>query len=141
MISIGKGIVAGVVASALLYGALFLLSFVNAVPSPDPVRMLSGIRLWPLALSWIVQFALGGFVWGALFAIVSPILPGPYWLRGAIFGVIVWLSTLGLAWIEPTAGMRFEVAAVLLNLAFGTVLGATYGSLLDQRDMASRRRV
>ncbi len=131
MIDIGKGIVSGVVATALLCGALYLLSLPGAVPSPDPVRALSGVSLWPPALSWIVQFALGAFVGGPLFALVSPILPGPYGLRGLIFGVTIWLLTLGAAWFEPTAHLQVGAAAAVLHVLFGAGLGLTYGAVLD----------
>lgn len=131
MIDFGKGIVSGVIAAALLCGCLYLLSLAGALSRPDPVYVLSGITLFPPALSWIVQFALGAFVWGLLFAPASSILPGPYWLRGLIFGVLVWGVALGAAWLAPAAHLPIGATAVVLNLLFGAVLGTIYRALLD----------
>ncbi len=130
MIDLGKGVISGVVATALLCGILLLLSFVGAVPSPEPVRALRGISLFPAALGWVIQFALGAFGWGLLFALVSPALPGLYWIRGLVFGVAICLVMLGAAWLKPTAGLQVRVVPLVLQLLYGAMLGLTYGALL-----------
>jgi len=131
MVDIGKGVLSGVVATALLCGALYLLSLSGVLARADPVFVLNGVSLWPPVLSWIVQFALGAFVWGTLFAFISSILPGPYSLKGVIFGAVVWLVALGVAWLVPAAVLPFGAIAAALHVLFGGVLGFTYGSVLE----------
>ncbi len=131
MVDIGKGILSGVVATTVLCSALYLLSLAGILARPDPVHVLNGVSLWPPVLSWIAQFALGAFVWGTLFAFLSSILPGPYSLKGLIFGVVVWFLALGVAWLVPAATLPIGAMTAALHVLFGGVLGLTYGSLLE----------
>lgn len=34
------------------------------------------------AMAWVLHYAIGTVAWGGLFAVFSPHLPGPHWLRG-----------------------------------------------------------
>jgi hypothetical protein len=64
MINIGKGVIAGLVASTAVIGAIYLGSLAGAVPPADPVRALSGVMLSPPGLGWVMHFAVGTFLWG-----------------------------------------------------------------------------
>jgi hypothetical protein len=81
MVNIGKGIIAGFVVSAALSGAVVLAAWTGLTLAFRPVEAVSGIMLTPAGLSWVVHFAIGTFPWGGLFATLSPILPGPFWLK------------------------------------------------------------
>jgi hypothetical protein len=63
MINIGKGIIAGLVASTAVSGAVFLTALTGVTQAPDPVRVASGIMLTPMGLGWVVHFAAGTFLW------------------------------------------------------------------------------
>ncbi len=87
--------------------------------------------------AWIFHFVVGVVVWGGLFAVFSPHLPGPHWLRGLMFGVLTWLAMM-LAFL-PAAGMpifalgtgaAIPMAALAVNLIFGVTLGESYHLLL-----------
>jgi len=135
MINIAKGIIAGLVASAALSGAVCLAAWAALVQAFDPVQAVSGIMLSPLGLSWVGHFALGTFLWGSLFSILSPVLPGPFWFKGVVFGGIAWLFMLVVTWAaDPITLPRVDPRPVLFHLLFGVVLGSTYGILLDRSE-------
>jgi hypothetical protein len=79
-------------------------------------------------------------IWGVGFAIVSPYLPGPQWLRGTIFAVCAWLLMMivvmpmaGAGMFGRGLGMMAPVATLVLHVVFGAVLGGVYGLLSDKQ--------
>jgi len=142
MINIGKGIIAGLLASAAASGAIFLGSLAGVLPAADPVRALSGVVLSPPGLSWVMHFAVGTFLWGPLLAVLSPILPSPFWFKGVVFGALAWLLMLLVTWAaDPASHPQANLEPILLHLFFGGVLGWIYGVLLDRAErQASTRR-
>lgn len=143
MINIGKGIIAGLVASATVSGAVSLGSLTGIVTAPDPVRAASGIMLSPTGLSWVLHFAIGTFLWGPILAVLSPILPSPFWFKGVVFGALAWLLMLVVTWAaDPASPPQPDPGPALLHLLFGAVLGWIYGALLDRAErQTSTRRV
>ena len=143
MINIGKGIIAGLLASAVVSGVIFLGSLIGIVPALDPVRAVSGVMLSPIGLSWIVHFAVGTFLWGPLLAVLSPVLPSPFWFKGVVFGVLAWLLMLLVTWAaDPASPPQASLGPILLHLFFGAALGWIYGALLDRAErQTSTRRV
>jgi hypothetical protein len=142
MINIGKGIIAGLVASATIAGAFVLAALTGITQASDPVQAATGIMLTPTGLSWVVHFAVGTFLWGPLLAVLSPVLPSPFWFKGLAFGMFAWLLMLLVTWaVDPGSPPQPDLASVLLHLLFGTVLGGMYGILLDRAERrASTRR-
>jgi hypothetical protein len=135
MINIGKGIITGLVASAAVSATVFLGTSIGVLPAPDPVRAVSGIMLSPLGLGWVAHFAVGTFLWGPLFSVLSPVLPSPFWFKGVTFGMLAWLLMLFVTWAaDPVAPPRPNLEPVLLHLLFGAVLGSLYGTLLDRTE-------
>ncbi|WP_134495928.1 DUF6789 family protein [Microvirga pakistanensis] len=142
MINIGKGIIAGLVASAAVSGTTLLVSFAGMIQVADPVHTVSGIMLTPTELSWVVHFAVGTFLWGPLLAVLSPFLPSPFWFKGLVFGALAWLLMVLATWVDDPASVpQPGVLPVLLHLLFGAVLGWIYGVLLDrtEREASARR--
>jgi hypothetical protein len=138
MVNIGKGIIAGFVASAALSGAVVLAAWTGLTLAFHPVEAVSGIMLTPAGLSWVVHFAIGTFLWGGLFSALSPILPGPFWLKGVVFGAIAWLLMAVVIWAaDPTSPPQILPGRVLLHLLFGILLGSIYGTLLDRAERRS----
>jgi hypothetical protein len=135
MINIGKGIIAGFVASAAASGAIFLGSLAGVLPAADPVRSVSGVTLSPLGLSWVMHFAVGTFLWGPLLAVMSPILPSPFWFKGVVFGALAWLLMVLATWAaDPASPPQANLEPILLHVLFGGMLGWTYGTLLDRTE-------
>jgi len=134
---IGRGIVAGFVATVVLSAMMLMKQSMGLMPELDPIGMISAMAgASSPAVGWISHFVIGSVGWGVGFAIVSPYLPGPYWLRGAIFAVGAWLMMMIV--MMPMAGaglfglglsMMAPVAALVLHIVFGLVLGGIYGLL------------
>jgi hypothetical protein len=75
MINIGKGIIAGLVASATIAGAFVLAALTGITQASDPVQAATGIMMTPTGLSWVVPFAvvlhlLFGTVLGGMYGIL-----------------------------------------------------------------------
>ena len=136
-IVIGRGIVAGFVATVVLSAMMLMKQSMRLMPELDPIGMISAMAgASSPVVGWISHFVIGSVGWGVGFAIVSPYLPGPYWLRGAIFAVGAWLMMMIV--MMPMAGaglfglglsMMAPVAALVLHIVFGLVLGGIYGLL------------
>ena len=124
---IGNGIVAGFIAT-LVMSALH-----------EPVTVVTeavGVRA-PVA-GLLFHFFVGTLLWGSAFGVLHDYLFGPSWLRGVIFAsgaalVVLFaiapltgsgLLCLKLGWFAP-------VVVTLFHLAYGAILGAVYGKLID----------
>ena len=138
---IGRGIVAGFVATIVLSAIMLMKQSMGLMPELDPIAMIAGMAgASSPAVGWIGHFVIGSVFWGAGFAIVSPYLPGPYWLRGTTFAVGAWLMMMIV--MMPIAGagpfglslsMMVPVASLVLHVVFGLVLGVIYGLLGDKQ--------
>ncbi|TMJ01768.1 MAG: hypothetical protein E6G97_15135 [Alphaproteobacteria bacterium] len=124
---IGNGIVAGFIATLVL-SALH-----------EPVTLLTaavGVRA-PVA-GLLFHFFVGTLLWGSVFGLVHDYLFGPDWLRGVMFAggaavvvmlVIAPLTGSGLFCLK--LGVFAPVVVALFHLAYGAILGAIYGKLID----------
>ena len=142
---IGKGIVAGFVATVVLSAMMLMKHSMGLMPELDPIAMITAIAgASSPAVGWIGHFAIGSIFWGVGFAIVSPYLPGPSWSRGVIFAAGAWVMMMTV--VMPMAGYGLfgfglgtmtPVATLVLHAIFGLVLGGVYGVLSDkQRSIA-----
>ena len=120
------------VATVVLSAIMLVKHSMGLMPELDPVAMITAGANSP-ALGWIAHFVIGSIFWGIGFAVVSPYLPGPFWLRGLIFAVGAWL--LMMIVMMPMAGaglfglglsMMTPVATLVLHIVFGLVLGGVY---------------
>jgi uncharacterized membrane protein YagU involved in acid resistance len=136
---IGRGIAAGLVATVVLSAMMLMKQSMGLMPELDPIGMITTMvgASFPAA-GWIGHFVIGTLFWGVGFAIVSPYLPGAYWLRGAIFAVGAWLTMMIVVMPMAAAGMfglglarMAPAATLLLHVVFGLVLGGVYGLLGD----------
>ena len=144
--AIGKGIVAGFVATVVLSAMMMMKQSMGLMPELNPIAMISDMAgLASPIIGWIGHFAIGTVFWGAGFAILEHYLPGPYWLRGMVFAIGAWL--LMMIVVMPMAGagafglglgvMR-PIATLLLHVVFGLVLGGVYGLLGGGQASATR---
>jgi len=134
MNNIGKGMIAGFVATAVLSMLMLMKSAMGLMPELDIISMLSGMMGSGLAMGWIAHFMIGTVIWGGLFALFGPKLPGgSFWLKGVIFGVGAWLLMMlavmpmaGAGVFGMNLGMVAPVMTLMLHLIYGTVLGGVY---------------
>src|SRR6516164_10439310 len=124
---IGRGIVAGFVATLVLSAMMLMKQSMGLMPELDPIAMIADMAgASSPAVGWIGHFAIGTVFWGIGFAIVSPYLPGPYFLRGMIFAAGAWLMMMivmmpmaGAGLFGAGLGMMTPVATLMLHIVFG----------------------
>jgi hypothetical protein len=124
---IGNGVVAGFIAT-------LVLSVLH-----EPVMLVTeavGVRA-PVA-GWLFHFFVGTLLWGGAFGFAHDYLPGPSWVRGVTFAagaaaivllLFAPLSGAGLFCLKHGMFAPFVVAT--FHLAYGAILGAVYGKLID----------
>jgi len=144
---IARSLAAGLVATLVLW--VLKLSR-GSVPQLDTIRFLDSVAdatakvtglPGPLAAGWIWHWFVGMLLWGTLFGIMLPILPGRrYWLKGCAFGVIAGLLTMLM--VMPLAaagyfGMELTyldpVVSLVYHMIYGATLGGVYGLLAGRR--------
>ncbi len=131
-----KGMVAGFVATAVLSGLMLMKTMMGLMPELDVIAMLTKMMgtSTPIA-GWIAHFVVGTVVWGGLFALLDPSLPGQsHWVRGVVFGIGAWMLMMiavmpmaGAGMFGMNLGMMAPVMTFVLHVIFGAVLGAIYG--------------
>ena len=136
---LGRGIAAGFVATVVLSVLMLMKNAMGLMPDLDVIKMLSQMmgNSGP-AMAWLAHFVIGSVIWGSLFAWLSPLLPGPQWLRGVVFATGAWLMMMiaimpmaGAGAFGLSLGIISPIATLMLHWVYGAVLGGTYGSLVD----------
>ena len=74
-------------------------------------------------------------MWGVLYALLNPFLPGQDWFRGATFATGAWLLMMivmmpmaGTGLFGLHLGTMAPIAALVLHWIYGAVLGGIYGA-------------
>lgn len=127
----GRAIVAGFAATAAMTLALYVLVSVLA-GRPLDSAMLGGVVAWMPAM--VPQFVNGSITLPLIYVyLVFRFLPGEPWIKGALWGVILWClaeilvmplmqdALSGVTSIGATAILVFGLLLVLL--VYGTLLG------------------
>ena len=132
---IGTAIAAGFVATVVLSAMMLLKRSMGLMPELDPIAMLTSMAgASSPALGWIAHFVIGSIFWGVGFAIVSPYLPDPYPLRGAVFAVGAWLIMMLV--VMPMAGagsfgLGLGIMAPVVTLALHATMERRWNLGLD----------
>ncbi|MEO5349717.1 MAG: hypothetical protein H7836_08735 [Magnetococcus sp. YQC-3] len=146
--NISRGIIAGLPATAVLSVLILSDSVLPQFAQASLINNLiekvmeyQGITVFPY-VGWILHFCIGTIVWGTIFGVVEPILPGRTWRRkGMAFGA--GCAFVLLVAIIPIAGagffgMKLTLAGILVtimqHLIYGFVLGDAYWRLLPARE-------
>jgi Family of unknown function (DUF6789) len=137
MNNILKGVVAGLAATVVLSVLMLMKSAMGLMPQLDVISMLSGMMGGGAALGWMAHILIGAVVWGGLFAVLEPKLPGgSLWLKGVIFGVGAWLLMMvvvmpmaGAGFFGMKLGMVAPIMTLMLHVIYGAVLGGVYAAL------------
>jgi hypothetical protein len=140
-VNVPSAALAGAIASAVYAGEMYLdMAFTGN--QLDDVQLLEGARRGRKAqfpiLGMLVHL-LNGSALAIVYAVIKPLLPGPNWLKGLLFGalflVAVWPLTPVLDRIHPLIKRgdlpRFNTPVALgqnitRHLLFGLVLGLLY---------------
>ncbi|MGI9434722.1 MAG: DUF6789 family protein [Geminicoccaceae bacterium] len=88
-----------------------------------------------------LHFGIGIVVWGTLFAVLYPRLPGSVLIRGVLFGIGAWILMMvmflpiaGQGLFGISGGMVVPVMTLMLHLIYGAVLGLVFGKLSAKSD-------
>ena len=144
---IARSLIAGLVATAVLW-VLKLSS--GSVPQLETIRFLDRVAEAtakatglpdPLVTGWIWHWVIGTLLWGTLFGIMLPVLPGErYWLKGCAFGVIAGLLNMLMVMPLEAAGyfgMELTyldpLVSLFYHIIYGATLGGVYGLLAGRR--------
>ena len=132
-----KGMEAGFAATVFITILLFIQKQVGLSPEFDLITMAMVAVCGDAILGWAFYFFVGSVLWGLGFAVFSPHLFGPHWLRGATFGVIAWfcmmvafLPMIGFGLFGAGTGPTIAVAAFVIHLIFGLTMGEIYHLLV-----------
>ena len=137
-----KGVTAGFAATLVLSALMVIKQMMGIMPELDIAQMLTMMLALPgVAFGWLMHFIIGSVIWGGLFAILAPRLPGTLAVRGIVFGIAAWLMMMVA--IMPMAGaglfgMQLGILApmmtLMLHIVFGAVLGWVFGALTAHQD-------
>lgn len=144
-----NGMRAGFVATGILSVLMLGKAALGIMPDFDVVAMLSAMLGFPgvRLVGWVAHFAIGTVLWGILFVMLLPHLPGgSYTLKGLAFGIAAWaammVAVMPMAKAGPF-GLNFGLLApammLMLHLVFGAALGAAYGMRADRLMFANMK--
>ena len=127
-----RAVFAGAIGT-LAMTALLIAAPRMGLPPMNIGAMLGSVMGGSLVIGWMAHFVIGvvlALVYGLLFA---NRLPGPGFVRGAIYGIVPWLMAQVVVMPMMGAGLfsgSFVGAAGSLmgHLIYGAVLGAIYGA-------------
>ena len=141
-----KGMAAGFVATCILS---LLILVKQWLPQLDTITVMDSVA-HEVALTaglpapfagWLWHFIVGCLVWGWMYAVMEPIVPGRRpMIKGLYFGfmvtLLVWLAVLPLAG-AGMFGMRLSMVQPFVSMAqsliYGLVLAITYDWMSYQR--------
>jgi uncharacterized membrane protein YagU involved in acid resistance len=144
--AIGRGIIAGFSATVVLSAMMVMKKSMGLIPELDPIAMTTVMAgASSAAVGWISHFVIGTMFWGVGYAVISPYLSGPHWLRGTIFAMGAWLMMMivvmpmgGVGMFGLGLGIMAPTATLILHVVFGLVLGGVYGLLCDRQTSTAR---
>ena len=130
--NMGKTIIAGVVATAVMSAIGFYLAPMMGMPKMDFGAMLgtgNPMMAMPYWAGWAIHFMMG-IIFAIVFVkAVAPMLKGSYLIRGLVFGLVLFL--LAQVVVMPLMGagvfsgghMPAIMGSLVGHLVFGAVLG------------------
>ncbi len=132
-----RGIVAGFIATTVISFFMILKEVARVLYGLDLVGLVSGMLGSPQWVGWLAHYVIGSLVWGSLFAILAPRLPGSTCvIRGIVFAFGAWL--LMQLVVLPLAGANFfgvkysfwaPAVTLALHVIYGVTLGGTFAWL------------
>src|SRR6266540_1486359 len=133
------GAVESTLLANVLITALGLISYREPAEALRASGLLGRVTAPSLLITLSPSFLILPTLWGAVYGLgPAKALPGPSWLRGAVFALLP--LAFSLLVVLPAAGagplgLKLEIGAIpalgdlLRHLAYGAVLGVTYSSL------------
>lgn len=137
MTNAGRGIVAGLVATAVLSMIMLAKGMMGLMPELDVIAMLSSMMNTAPVVGWIMHFMIGMLAWGLGFVALNRFLPGRSDVsKGISFGIAAWVMMMiaimpmaGAGLFGLKMGMAAPVMTLMLHVVYGAVLGFAYSKL------------
>ncbi len=133
------GMVAGFSATLIISVLMFIKSWSEIAPQVNAIGALVKVSTiwlgWPLVpwIGWGEHFFIGTVLWGIAYALLEPILPGPAWFRGVLFGLGTWIlmsvllmAAAGVGWFGVDLGIAGPISGFILNTVYGFLLGSLF---------------
>lgn len=147
---IGKGLLAGLLATIVLSVLMVMKAKMGVMPALDLPTMIAGMVGSPNEpmVGWVVHVFIGVVLYGVAMAFFDSRLPGnSSVVHGVLLGVIGWLVMMialmpmvGAGLFGMNLGIMAPMMTLVLHLIFGAVLGWSYGRGRKSRwDMARAR--
>jgi uncharacterized membrane protein YagU involved in acid resistance len=131
-INFGKAIFAGLVGTLIMTVAGLWLAPMMGIPRMNPADMLAQQMGGSTLLGWAGHLMIGTML-AIIYAAVSPRLPGPFPLRGALYRIAPFL--LAQIVVMPMMSMPLfsgsvplAMGSLLGHLIYGAAIGAVYGA-------------
>jgi len=147
VIKISRAIIGGGVGTALLTAMMYFVAPVMTGRAMDIAAMLGSVMGGSWVLGMMAHLANGIVVFPLIYIlVVSQHLPGAPWLRGIVWGVVLWLlaqlvmlPAMGSGFFGARAGgMPSAISSLLGHLVYGVVLGAVAGAPEEARSPDDR---
>jgi uncharacterized membrane protein YagU involved in acid resistance len=136
-INIGRAFVAGVIGTAAMTAVGLWVGPLMGLPPMNPAVMLAGAMGGSMVLGWLGHFMIG-ITLAMGYGLFGGSLPGPGWIRGAVYGLAPFL--LAQIAVMPMMGMPFfsgfglmAVGSLVGHLVYGGLVGAVYGEITERR--------
>jgi uncharacterized membrane protein YagU involved in acid resistance len=132
----GRAILGGVVATIVMTLVVYFVAPIILGHSMDVAGMLARGLGVPWFAGMLVHLVNGIVVFPLIYAlVVSRVLPGPAWVRGTIWGMVLWfvlealvMPMMGVGFFSANAGgSPAVVAALLAHVVYGALLGRITG--------------
>lgn len=138
MNKLSAGMLAGIVATAVLSAMMLMKASMGLTPALDPIGMIAAMTGTSTAFAWGMHLMIGVVIWGGGFALAEPHLPGgERWIKGVVFGLGAWLIMMlammpmaGAGLFGLSLGVMAPAMTLVMHIVFGAVLGWVYGFLL-----------
>lgn len=136
-----SGFAAGLVATVFLSALMVAKSMMGVMPALDVIAMLSAMMGASALMGWLAHFMIGTLAWGGGFALLYDVIPGNGAIaKGVAFGIAAWAGMMilvmpmaGAGFFGLAMGMMAPMMTLVLHIAFGAVLGATFQALTSGR--------
>jgi len=137
MQTLPRGFVAGLIATGVLSAVLLIQASLGALPQVNMIAMLATLVSASMLVGWIAHFVIGALLWGLLYALIYPRIPGRGPVAKALaFAVGAWLAMMilllpatGAGLFGLAIGLSAPIATLVLHLLWGAVLGAAFARL------------
>lgn len=127
-----RGAAAGLLGTLVMTAVGLWVAPMMGMPPMNPADMLAAQMGGSMVIGWAAHLMIGTIL-ALIYVLVAPALPGPGFLRGALYGLAPFL--LAQLAVMPMMGMpifsgsaAMAMGSLVGHLVYGGVVGAIYGA-------------